>query len=267
MKWPAELLLIRHAESAFNDLKLRKQADPEYQEFLRLFAGDRSTPEIKSLAQTLYDRYSLGCSDRNMPITLHGEEQARLTGRALRDSGLQPPDVIFVSPFARTIKTLRLLQEECPALRGVKEYEEERIRERDHGLGILYNDWRIYHVFHPDQALLQQLVGIYDYRFLNGENIPDVRQRNLSWITTLTREFSGKRVMAITHHLTILATRANLERLGPEGFMHLDEHEAPVNCGVTRYIGRPELGHDGRLEMNEYNRQHYPSRLTPIPVA
>jgi hypothetical protein len=101
------------------------------------------------------------------------------------------------------------------------------------------------------------LLGEYDYRFLNGENIPDVRQRNLSWITTLTREFSGKRVMAITHHLTILATRANFERLSPEQFLHLDNHEKPVNCGVTRYIGNPRLGSSGNLELHEYNRQYY----------
>ena len=53
-------------------------------------------------------------------------------------------------------------------------------------------------------------------------------------LPTLTREFSGNRVMAITHHLTILATRANFERLSPEEFLQLDEHEKPVNCSVTR---------------------------------
>ena len=85
----------------------------------------------------------------------------------------------------------------------------------------------------------------------------DVRQRNLSWIATLTREFAGKRVMAITHHLTILSTRANFERLSPERFIHLDEHEKPVNCGVTRYEGNPAVGRQGRLELAEYNRKYY----------
>jgi broad specificity phosphatase PhoE len=59
----------------------------------------------------------------------------------------------------------------------------------------------------------------YDYRFLNRENIPDVRQRNLPRITTITREFAGWRFVAITHHLTIIATRAKLREtrsLGPE---------------------------------------------------
>ena len=136
-------------------------------------------------------------------------------------------------------------------------YRDERIREKDHGLALLYNDWRIHQVMHPEQGELHRLLGEYDYRFLNGENIPDVRQRNLSWITTLTREFSDTRVMAITHHLTILATRANFERLSPEQFLQLDEHEKPVNCGVTRYTGNPQLGTSGKLELQEYNRQYY----------
>jgi len=108
---------------------------------------------------------------------------------------------------------------------------------------------------HPEQAELQLLLGEYDYRFLNGENIPDVRQRTHSWIATLTREFAGKRVMAITHHLTILATRANFERLGPEEFLHLDKNDKPVNCGVTRYVG---ITLDGRskLKMEKYNEQY-----------
>jgi len=63
--------------------------------------------------------------------------------------------------------------------------------------------------------------------------------------------------MAITHHLTILATRATFERLSPEQFLHLDRHEKPVNCGVTRYVGNPERGSQGRLELDEYNKQHF----------
>ena len=62
--------------------------------------------------------------------------------------------------------------------------------------------------------------------------------------------------MAITHHLTILATRANFERLSPKEFLHLDKHEKPLNCGVTRYIGNPNLGSRGKLELCQYNRQY-----------
>jgi broad specificity phosphatase PhoE len=257
MKWPTELLLIRHAESAYNDLKKKKDADPDYRRFRKLFETDRGNAEIVPLAQMLLERHALGCSDRDTPITAKGESQARMTGRRMREAGVVCPDVIFVSPYLRTLETLRFLKEEWAELGSAREYREERIREKDHGLALLYNDWRIYHVMQPEQGKLHDLLGAYDYRFLNGENIPDVRQRNLSWIATITREFAGKRVMAMTHHLTILATRANFERLSPEQFLHLDMHEKPVNCGVTRYVGEAQQGNRGRLVLREYNVKHY----------
>jgi broad specificity phosphatase PhoE len=257
MKWPTELLLVRHAESAYNDLKKKKEADPEYRRFRELFANDRWNAGIEALARRLQERHALGCSDRDTPITASGEMQARITGRQMKASGMSCPEVIFVSPYLRTVQTLRFLKEEWPELGTAKEYREERIREKDHGLALLYNDWRIYHVMNPEQGKLHDLLGEYDYRFLNGENIPDVRQRTHSWIATLTREFAGRRVMAITHHLTILATRANFERLSPEQFLHLDEHEKPVNCGVTRYVGEALEGNRSKLRLAEYNVKHY----------
>jgi broad specificity phosphatase PhoE len=257
MKWPSELLLIRHAESAYNDLKQKKNADVDYKRFQKLFKKDLSNPETHALAQLLQERHALGCSDRDTPITPKGEMQARITGRRMRESGVACPEIIFVSPYLRTMETLRLMREEWPELTPIKEYREERIREKDHGLALLYNDWRIYHVMHPEQAKLQALIGEYDYRFVNGENIPDVRQRTHSWMTTLTREFAGKRVMAITHHLTILATRANFERMSPEQFLHLDKRDKPVNCGVTRYVGEAAEGSRGRLKLAKYNEQYY----------
>jgi len=259
MKWPSELLLIRHAESAYNLLKRKKDADPEYKRLRKVFEKDTfdPNPEIRSLASTLHKRYGLKYSDRDTPITAEGRKQARITGRRLRESGQKCPDVIFVSPYLRTEQTLKILQEQWPDLKKPRVYREERIREQDHGLALLYSDWRIFQVLHPEQGELQRRLGEYDYRFLNGENIPDVRQRNLSWLATLTREFSSKRVMAITHHLTILATRANFERLSPEQFLHLDEHQKPVNCGVTHYIGDPTAGSNGRLELKKYNRKYY----------
>lgn len=257
MKWPAELLLIRHAESAYNILRSKKSLDPDYARFEDLFENDRSNPEIDRLCDLLQERHALNVSDRDTDITPNGESQARLTGKGLRDSGMHAPDVVFVSPYLRAKRTLEILQAEWPDLLKVRVYEEERIREQDHGLSLLYNDWRIYHVKHPEQAKLYKLLGPYDYRYVNGENVPDVRQRNRSWMTTLTREFAGKRVMAITHHLNILATRANFERLRDEDFIYLDRHDKPKNCALLRYIGNPNAGSRGRLTLQEYNKVYY----------
>jgi IS5 family transposase len=61
----------------------------------------------------------------------------------------------------------------------------------------------------------------------------------------------------VTHHLTILSFRANYERLSPEEFIRLDEHEKPVNCGITVYRGDPNQGKDGKLVLQIYNKKFY----------
>ena len=99
--------------------------------------------------------------------------------------------------------------------------------------------------------------GSYYYRYPQGESIQDVRERTRSWFHTLTRDFSEKNVLAITHHLTILAVRANLERLSAEQFMELDEHETPINAGVTIYKGNPDIKGRGKLVLEKYNLKLY----------
>jgi hypothetical protein len=63
--------------------------------------------------------------------------------------------------------------------------------------------------------------------------------------------------MAVTHHLSILALRANLERFGAPEFQRLDNEEKPINCGVTIYRGNPNAGEDGHLELDRYNQKLY----------
>jgi hypothetical protein len=55
--------------------------------------------------------------------------------------------------------------------------EEERIREQEHGMLTLYSDTKIYHVFHPENALLTELQDDYANRVEGGESHIDVRNR------------------------------------------------------------------------------------------
>ena len=84
-----------------------------------------------------------------------------------------------------------------------------------------------------------------------------VRERVRSFQNMLVREYAGAHVWVISHHLTKLAIRANLERLPPEEFIRIDRDEKPINCGVTIYKGDPGQGKDGKLVLEEYNLKLY----------
>src|SRR6202021_2540148 len=128
---------IRHAESAYNELKKKKDADPDYRRFRELFERDRGNEETAALARVLQERHSLRCSDRETPITTRGERQARITGRRMRETEAEAPEIVFVSPYLRTLETLRLLKEEGPEMAGAREMREEAVRKKDEGVGRL----------------------------------------------------------------------------------------------------------------------------------
>lgn len=257
MKWPTNLMLIRHGQSAYNVLRRRKQQDPEYVQFQKLYLTEGTSPATLDLARSIKSRYSLGVGDYETPLTPEGETQAVTTGEQLAEKYTDLPDVIIYSPYLRTRQTLAGLCKGWPALRQVAQIEDDRIREQEHGLAIIYNDWRVFHTFHPEQRELKKLQGDYWYQYPQGESVADVRDRVRSMLNTLIREYSGQRVLMVTHHLTILSIRATLERLTPEEFIELDNSDAPVNCGVTEYLGKPTEGKQGRLVLEIYNQKLY----------
>ena len=254
MKWPASLTLVRHDVSTYNEIRGKRKDDPLYLQFLKT-RKEGSFEEIRRLALLVKEKFALKVGDADTPLADKEGRQAYQTGLAL--SSGEVPDVIFVSPYKRALDTLKHITRGWPALEKVKVYEEERIREQEHGLALLYSDWRVFHALHPEQKELYEMEGPYWYRYPQGENVPDVRDRNRSWLTTLTRDFAGKHIFSVQHHLNILATRANLERLGAREFLHLDKHEKPINCGVTVYRGFPSQGANGRLVLESYNTKYY----------
>lgn len=260
MKWPSEVILIRHDVSAFNALREKKRDDPLYKEFLKEWGQDYTSGRTCVLATMMKEKYALGVDDADTPLKPRdGECRARQTAQRLMETHALP-DVIFVSPYRRAAETFSRLQDGWPALTTARLYEEERIREQEHGLALLYNDWRVFYTFHPEQKKLHDLHkenAEYWYRYPQGENIPDVRDRVRTWFNTLTRDFAGKRVLAVTHHLTILSVRAHLERWSANEFCAMDSTDKPINCGVTVYEGVSDQGEDGRLIRRSYNQKLY----------
>ncbi|KKU67904.1 MAG: Phosphoglycerate/bisphosphoglycerate mutase [Parcubacteria group bacterium GW2011_GWA2_47_16] len=256
MKWPNSVTLIRHDTSAYNVLRDKKKDDPLYKRYLAARKRDDNSEEARDLARQVQKQFSLGVSDADTPLADVEGRQGFEVGTALA-SFHEQPDAIFVSPYKRALMTLEHITRGWPDLKSVKVYKDDRVREQEHGLALLYNDWKVFETLHPEQRELRKLEGSYWYRYPQGENVPDVRERNRSWLTTLTRDFAGKRVLVVTHHLNILAVRANLERFDATEFIRLDEKDKPINCGVTLYLGKPDKGKDGKLELEFYNKRYY----------
>jgi broad specificity phosphatase PhoE len=254
MKWPRQLLLIRHTESAYNALKKQMLQDELYQHFRQSYADHPCSVATYRLAEQVHHRFLPKHGDMATPLAAGGIDQAKQLGRWLRDTQ-SLPDVVYVSPYVRTWSTLSGIFDSWPELAGVRLIEEERIREQEFGLRLLYTDWRVYLALHPEQQQLFNQQGAYWYRYPQGESVPDIRDRNRSWMNTLVRDFKQQRVLAITHHVSILAFRANMERLTATEFMDLDKHHLPRNGSVTVYNGKPELGQDGKFVLADYDHR------------
>lgn len=254
MKWPKHITIIRHGQSEYNILRDQKLKDPLYSRFKKAYEADYESSETKALAEEIRQKYVLSVSDYKTPLTKAGLRQARLTGKNLAKA-IAVPDVVFYSPYFRTIQTFSEIKKNWSDLGKALAISDDRIREQEHGLALLYNDWRLFHVYHPEQKRLHDLQGMYWYQFPQGESVLQVRDRIRSIIGTFIRDWADKDVWLITHHITILSIRANMERLSPEEFIRLDEEEKPVNCGVTRYTCNPGLGRNGKMELEFYNRQ------------
>jgi len=253
MKWPKTITLVRHGQSEYNVLRAKKEADPLYQEFKREFEKLHTSTKTRLLAEAVSEKYALDVSDYNTPLTCLGIEQSELTGRNLLLSGHPTPDIIFVSPYLRTRGTFNGIRTRWTDLKGVKVVYDDRIREQEHGLSTLYNDWRVFQTFHPEQKKFFERSDSYWYQYPQGESVPEVRDRIRLFTDMLIREYAEQHVLIITHHLTIFSFRANYERLSPEEFIYLDKNEKPINCGVTMYEGNPERGTNGKLELKNYN--------------
>jgi len=257
-------------------VRLKKQ-DEKYLEFAKLYEEWASQPNIeepsiklKSLALSIEQRYSVKYSSPDTPVVDGPQKKFAIElGRRLLKTEEYDPHVIFVSPYLRTRETLDFLMQGYPRLksRNIRIYEDERIREQSRGLCDLYGDCRCFFVQYPEQLRLFKLEGPYWYKWPQGENVPEVRSRLRSWVSTLIREFAENPVWAVSHHLTLLALRANLERLTAEEFLRIDKEDKPVNLGVTKYVGKYRLGKEGRFVLRYYNKSFINTDYDSSPLT
>src|SRR5579872_1430845 len=112
MERPQQLVLVRHAQSARNEIKKGKV----------YFEGDEERSAIK------------GIPDHDIPLTALGVEQAEQTGVALRENH-GPFDYVYHSGYVRTADTTEhILSAYSPEERAKIEVRHNPfIRERDPG--------------------------------------------------------------------------------------------------------------------------------------
>lgn len=280
---PETFTLVRHAESKYNALKNISNGWDEAKAFRKLFNDefyDGGKPRVDLPVQVLENRWPTpmlraagllyftkinelmqGVSDYDTPITEDGLAQAKKTGEHIAEI-VPTPDLIYVSPYNRTRQTLEAILSTAPAeWRDVRVDEHESIREQEHGMNTVFNDWRLAYVFDPMEMLLSVKQGEYSYRYRGGESRFDVRNRTARFLGRMQRKHEDKNILAVTHHLTILSTIAELQHWNRETFLEWDGNRKPANCSVTTFQREKGTGRHGgdRLILPEgsYGRKLY----------
>jgi 2,3-bisphosphoglycerate-dependent phosphoglycerate mutase len=222
-RWPRELFLVRHGESAGN--VARDLAESSGEEWIDI--ADR---------------------DMDVPLSDRGIEQARALGRWLKDLGSRAPTVAIASPYRRAADTATVAIGSSGL--GINAVLDERLREREFGIldrltrkGIIAR--------HPEEAEARIRVGKFYYRPPGGESWCDVALRVRSAVDTIAREYAGEPVLVVAHEVVILMFRYVLEQLTEAQVLAIGAETALVNCGVTEFVVDP--ADPGRMRRTAFN--------------
>lgn len=225
-KWPARLVVMRHAQSEAN--------------FHREYLEQSASRET---------HVTLAHRDADVPLTDEGRRQARAAGACLRDT-FGEFHAAYISPYRRTRATGKLAIESLdPKPQAVIE---ERLRERDFGVIESLTRHGFMSLF-PQEWERRKKVGKYYYRPPGGESYPDVNLRVHSFLGTLVREHPGQQVLVVTHSVVVLAFRRLIERLEEDKVLELDRHDEPKNASLSVYESQPGLPSGTGLKLGTWN--------------
>lgn len=241
MNWPAQLIIVRHGQSAGN------------------VARDAAH-------QAEADRIALTNRDADVPLSDLGREQARALGHWFAGMPAdERPEVLLSSPYLRALQT----GEEFRAAGGTHAEEpicfDERLREKEFGVLDGLTTQGVANEF-PDQAEFRRLLGKFYHRPPGGESWCDVILRLRSVLDTISLHYRGQRVMIFTHQVVVLCMRYIIETLDEAAILRIDREGDVANCSITEYRLDPNAGQTGKLALARYNVTA-PMRQQATPVT
>lgn len=174
---------------------------------------------------------------RNPNLTPQGIEEARRTGKKLKEAGLKP-DVYFTSALRRAQHTLDLILEELGVV-DVVITRNHKLNERDYGdlSGLNKDDAR--KKWGEEQVLIWR--RSYDVPPPGGESLKDTAARALPYYEAEIRPLvaAGKTVLVAAHGNSLRAMVMAIEGLTPEQIL---KRELATGEPVVYRIGA-----DGKL--------------------
>ena len=228
-RWPSQLWLVRHGESAGNVAH-----DAAYA------AGDL--------------RVDIAGRDMDVALSELGVTQSRALASWFGDLPIdQRPEVVLTSTYRRAQQTGRIILEHGGLAPGAPPLIcDERLREREFGILDRLTHAGI-EALHPKQWEQKRTIGKFYHRPPGGESWCDVILRLRSVLDTLSLHYATRRVLIVAHEVVVLCFRYLIEDMDEAGIMAIDRQGDVVNCGVTEYLYEPDPAHGGRLALQRYN--------------
>jgi broad specificity phosphatase PhoE len=227
-KWPQQLWLVRHGQSAGN---VARDAAEANQQLLIDIAG----------------------RDVDVPLSELGRRQAdAMSGWFRAMAPADQPSVVLYSPYVRARSTAQAVLDRLDRSQLVAVAADERLREKEFGILDRLTPLGIREKY-PELAEQRAHVGKFYFRPPGGESWCDVILRLRNVIDTITREYRGERVLIVGHQVIVNCFRYLLERLDEDAILAIDRAGDVPNCGITEYRFDPAAGKHGKLVLAQAN--------------
>jgi broad specificity phosphatase PhoE len=227
-KWPQQIWVVRHGQSAGNVAREAAEAASEF---------------LIDIAER----------DMDVPLSELGMQQAQALAQwfaAMPEA--QRPNVVLYSPYVRARGTAQAVIEALGRDNLLSSVADERLREKEFGIVDRLTPLGIADKY-PELHAQRRHVGKFYFRPPGGESWCDVILRLRSVLDTITREYRSERVLIVGHQVIVNCMRYLLERMDEAEILAVDREADVPNCGVTSYAFDPQAGKRGKLVLQLEN--------------